>query len=964
MIMRIALSFLFGKQLLLLLLTGPTFLLAQDAKPNVVFILADDLGYGDLSSYGHRHIETPHLDQLAKQGLTLTNFYSPSPLCSPARASFLTGRTPYRTGIKSWIPQGTDVYLHEQELTLATLLKQYNYQTFLSGKWHLNGGLENKQQPQPNDHGFDKWLALHAFATPNHQNPNNFFEDGKALGELEGFAAQIAADKAIEYLEGRDPEKPFFLFLPLAEPHSEIASPSEFNRKYQSFTDGEIDLDHVKARGPGEYYANITHMDYQIGRVLQKLKELRLEENTIVVFTSDNGPVTADWRQWWEVNMYGETAGLRGRKGDLYEGGLRVPCLIRYPNHIAPGIVSNEPTHGYDLFPTLCAQLNIPVPDEREIDGIDISPIFQQKSLERSTPLFWAFRTALGNRAETYQYAVRWHNWKMITTESLDKTLLYDLEGDPYETRELSAIFPEIVSKLRAFIEEKKHSISHDPLRPTSLEEKEQEITILYTNDIESVYDPIDAYWNDTIQRIGGMAQLAQLIDETRQEEELSFLFDAGDIFTGALSKTTFGQLPFDIYSTMGYDCMTLGNHEFEYGWEKLLESKQRARFPVLNANIFYKGTNINYGQSYTILEKQGVRIGLIGVMGIEAFKYTINPVHVKELEVRDPIPIVQKWVDQLRAEVDLVVVLTHQNKSAPMQSDKEVDPSAQRGFDEDYAMAGALRGVDIILGGHSDNGLWEPVRHPKTGTLIGITFGQGKYLGYLKLSLKKEAKNVELVEGKLIPVIADRIPPAPRIKALIDASRANNPQLTKVIGTNHKTGFRKYNAESNLGNFMADAIKEGARSDIGMINPGSIRADLDIGEITVEEIINIYPFIDETVTVEIDGKALLELIEYSASLTYGLVQFSGLEIEFDFQKSVGNRLIQAKVNGETIEETNTYSVACSSFVAGGGDGFSMLKAGKVLARSANKQIDYLLEYIKTRKDIYLPDIGRQIIHK
>ena len=350
--------------------------------------------------------------------------------------------------------------------------------------------------------------------------------------------------------------------------------------------------------------------------------------------------------------------------------------------------------------------------------------------------------------------------------------------------------------------------------------------------------------------------------------------------------------------------------------------------------------------------------------MGIEAFKYTINPHHVKELEVRDPIPIVQKWVDKLRPEVDLIVVLTHQNKSAPMQSDKEVDPSAQRGFDEDYAMAGALSGVDVILGGHSDNGLWEPVRHPKTGTLIGITFGQGKYLGYMKLSINKKSKKVDLVDGKLIPVIADRIPPAPRIKALIDASRVKNPQLTQVIGINHKTGFRKYNAESNLGNFMADAIREGAKSDIGMINPGSIRADLDIGEITVEEIINIYPFIDETVTVEIDGKALLELLEYSASLTYGLVQFSGLAIEYDFQKAVGSRLVTATLDGKAIIETQTYSVACSAFVAGGGDGFRMLKEGKVLARSKIKQIDYLLDYIKSRKDIYLPDVGRQIIHK
>lgn len=960
--MRIV-SLLLIKSHLLLLLMAPTFLSAQISRPNIVFILADDLGYGDLASYGHRHVETPHLDQLAKEGLKLTNFYSPSPLCSPARAGFLTGRTPYRTGIKSWIPQGEEIYLHQQELTLASLLKRHNYQTFLSGKWHLNGGLANKQHPQPNDHGFDKWLALHGFATPNHKNPNNFFEDGKALGETKGFAAEIAVDKAIEYIDARDSQKPFFLFLPLAEVHSEIASPDEFNKKYQDFTDGEIDLEKLEGRGPGEYYANISHMDFQIGRLLQKLEDVQLEGNTIVIFTSDNGPVTTDWRKWWEVNMYGETGGLRGRKGDLYEGGLRIPCLIRYPKQIAPGTVSEEPTHGYDLFPTLCSLLDIPIPDDRSIDGIDITPLFRQEPLTRQEPLFWAFKTALGNQAENYQYAVRWNQWKMIATESLGKTLLYDLEKDPYETRELSQQYPDIVAILKGKIQEKKTDIANDPLRPVE-KQTTKELTLLYTNDIESVYDPIDAYWNDTIQRIGGIAHLATLIEEIREQESTHLLLDAGDIFTGALSKATYGKLPFDLYSAMGYEGLTLGNHEFEYGWRKLLENKQRARFPVLNANIFYEETDINYGQSYTILEKNGLRIGLIGVIGVEAFKHTIYPGNVEGLEVRPPIPIVQKWVNKLRPEVDLVIVLTHQNKSAPMQSDKEVDESVQRGFDEDYEMAGAVKGIDIILGGHSDHGLWKPVKHPTTGTLIGITFGQGKYLGYMKLAVDQKNKKVELRNGKLIPVIADQLPPHRKIGSLIEQARKDNPNLTKVIGNNIRTGYRKYNAESNLGNFIADVVKTAAKADIGLANPGSIRADLDVGEITVEEIVNIYPFIDELVTVEIDGRALRELLEYSASLTYGFVQLSGISTKFDFRKPIGQRLVQASINGQRIQDKKKYSIACSAFVAGGGDGFSMLKSGRVVRRSEERFIDFLLQHIEREKKLLLPAIGRQIIQQ
>ena len=821
----------------------------------------------------------------------------------------------------------------------------------------MNGGLEDKKHTQPQDHGFDKWLALHAFALPTHKNPDNFYEDGKAMGVMEGFSADIAVDKSIEYLTNRDKSKPFFLYLPMAEVHSEIASPDAFNAQYSEFTKGAIDLKNLKNRGPGEYYANVTYMDDQIGRLLKTLDEMDLRENTIVIFTSDNGPVTTDWRRWWEVNMYGETGGLRGRKADLYEGGLRVPCMIRYPNHIAPKTLTDEPAQGYDLLPTICGLLNLPTPTDRAIDGIDLSPIFDNKNLARKDPLFWAFQTRPGDAPEGYLYAARDGKWKLISDEKVQKTLLYNLESDPYETRELSKSHPEVVEKLTTFIKQQKASIQNDPLRPKSKTETTKEVTILYTNDIESVYDPIDAYWNDTIQRIGGMAQLATLIDQTRQQEPLNFLFDAGDIFTGALSKATYGKLPFDLYSSMGYECMTLGNHEFEYGWQKILDSKQRARFPVLNANIFYKNTDINYGQSYTILEKDGVRIGLIGVMGVEAFKNTIYPGNVKELEVRPPIPIVQELVNQLRSEVDIMVVLTHQNKSAPMQSDKEVDLQVQRGFDEDYEMAGVVEGIDVILGGHSDHGLWQPVEHPKTGTLIGITFGQGKYLGYMKLGIDKTTKKVHLKEGKLIPVIADKLAPHPVIKTLIDKTRIANPQLTKVIGNNLKTGYRKYNRASNLGRFIADVIKKDAKADIGMVNPGSIRADLDVGDITVEEIVNIYPFIDELITVEIDGNALSELLEYSASLTYGLVQFSGLDLQYDFQKPIGQRIQKAKVNGKKIKAKRRYTVACSAFVAGGGDGFSMLKNGKVLAKSDKKFIDFLLNYIEEEKAILLPSV-------
>ncbi|MDW3648249.1 MAG: sulfatase-like hydrolase/transferase [Bacteroidia bacterium] len=456
------------RSLLIFLLSLSQFspIFSQAEKTNLIFILADDLGYGDLASYGHPIIRTPALDQLAREGVSFTQFYSPSPLCSPSRAAMMTGRNPYRSGIKSWIPQGENVYLRKEEMGLGQVLKAAGYQTYAIGKWHLNGGLDDAKHPRPDEHGFEFWLLNHAFALPTHKNPDNFHKNGEALGVVEGYSAQIVVDEAIEVLEKRDPEKPVFLYLPLNEPHTEIASPDEFNAKYASYTKGEIDLENLSDRGPGEYYANISHLDFQVGRLLKKLDELGMRENSLVIFTSDNGPVTTQWRHWWEVNMYGSTGGLRGRKADLFEGGIRVPCIIRFPGFTAENYVSDIPWHGYDLLPSICKVLGLEVPDDRPIDGEDMSVLWKGESAEREKPMFWPFETRQFDDPEGYAYAIRDGNWKLITDLELSKTLLYDLENDPYEVRELSAQHPEVVKQLLDEIAEMIESIEFDPLRP------------------------------------------------------------------------------------------------------------------------------------------------------------------------------------------------------------------------------------------------------------------------------------------------------------------------------------------------------------------------------------------------------------------------------------------------------------------------------------------------------------------
>ena len=439
-------------------------------RPNVVLILADDLGYGDLGSYGHHALRTPSLDRLSGEGLRLTSYYAPSPLCSPSRASLLTGRIHRRTGIESWIPPDQDVQLGPREITIATLLKRAGYQTFMAGKWHLNGGLDVAGHAQPGDHGFDHWLALHAWAIPHHADPTNLFRNGKPLGGTKGYAAQIVVDEALDWLSARRTDAPFFLYLPFVEPHGTIASPPRFNALYEAFTTGRPDPfpnedrypANLAARGPGEYYANVSHLDHEIGRLLEGLDGAGLRESTLVIFTSDNGPVTADWRHWWEVNLYGSTGGFRGRKADLYEGGIRVPAIVRWPGHVPPGAVSGAPVAGYDLLPTLAALLALDVPKDRPIDGEDVAPLLRGETSRRQRPLYFEFDDDQG-----FRFALRDGDFKLLADRSLGNVRLYDLAADRFEVADRSAAEPARVEAMLARVRAVRASVEADPLRPT-----------------------------------------------------------------------------------------------------------------------------------------------------------------------------------------------------------------------------------------------------------------------------------------------------------------------------------------------------------------------------------------------------------------------------------------------------------------------------------------------------------------
>jgi arylsulfatase A-like enzyme len=257
--------------------------------------------------------------------------------------------------------------------------------------------------------------------------------------------------------------------MPFPEPHGTIASPDFFNALYSSFTTGQPDPmanedkvpENLAARGPGEYYANVTHLDYQVGRFLEGLDRRGLRETTLVVFTSDNGPVTTDWRHWWEVNLYGSTGGLRGRKADLYEGGIRVPAIVRWPGHVPAGRVSDAPVAGTDLLPTLAAIVGFPVPTGRPIDGEDVSTLLRGEPFERRRPLYWEFDDDQG-----FHFALRDGSWKLLADRTLEKVRLYDLAADRFEVTDQAAASPDVVAALVAKVRAVHASVEADPLRP------------------------------------------------------------------------------------------------------------------------------------------------------------------------------------------------------------------------------------------------------------------------------------------------------------------------------------------------------------------------------------------------------------------------------------------------------------------------------------------------------------------
>ena len=458
----------------------------------------------------------------------------------------------------------------------------------------------------------------------------------------------------------------------------------------------------------------------------------------------------------------------------------------------------------------------------------------------------------------------------------------------------------------------------------------DREVTLLFTNDFESAFDPIPAYWNPDVEYLGGIAHIATLVDNIRARDEVVFLFDAGDIFTGVLSKQTEGTVPMEMMITMDYDAMAIGNHEFEYGWESFARTKNRLPFPVLGANLFYAESGLPYAQAYSILERHGLRIGVIGIMGQDAGT-AIIPSHISGVEVRDPIESVKPYIGLLRPEVDLIVLLTHQGKTAPMQTDDEAHADIQRGIAADIKLAGAVTGIDVIFSGHADAGTETPYVHPQTGTIIMQTYGQGTRLGSLRLVLRKVNGETLIVgsEGKLIPVVSNNLNPHPVVAQKLAAYKAQFPELQKVLCQAEQRVSRLYNEESDLGNLYADIIRSEVNAEIGFMPSGALRKDLPAGDVPLIDVIDSFPFTDNVVQLEMTGTQIIAVLEQSLTLERGILQVSGLSVSYQLGNPEGHRLVAVEVNGEKLKVDQRYHVSTVEIMAQGGDLYHAFRDAK-----------------------------------
>jgi arylsulfatase A-like enzyme len=432
---RIRFVILAGWGAFALAFVGAPHSIAAAPRPNIIFILADDMGYGDVACYGREDIRTPNIDRLAKQGVRFTDHYANGPECTPTRVAFLTGRYPqWVGGLECAIGFGNvgryddairlratdDLGLPVEERSIATMLKESGYATAITGKWHL--GYEPKFAP--NLHGFDQAFyciggGMDYFHYLDPAATYNLFQDGHPV-RREGYFTDLATDEAIGFLEEQREDKPFFLYVPYTTPHSPFQGP---NDRLPDPLPHDSPLWNQGTAPPDVYIAMIEHMDKRIGDILKKLDDKRLAKNTVVVFASDNGG-TASARN----------APYSGTKGGTFEGGIRVPAIVRWPGVVPAGVESSQMCITFDFTASIARLAGVEAPPEKPFEGIDIIRHVAERRPDFDRTLYWR-----KPRGTSLWKGVRQGRSKYVSQERDGEVSehLFDLENDPAEKNDL-----------------------------------------------------------------------------------------------------------------------------------------------------------------------------------------------------------------------------------------------------------------------------------------------------------------------------------------------------------------------------------------------------------------------------------------------------------------------------------------------------------------------------------------------
>ncbi|AWB66308.1 arylsulfatase [Saccharobesus litoralis] len=431
-------------------------------RPNVVVIFIDDLGYGDISAFGNTQVATANIDRLAKEGKKFTQFYANSPICSPSRAALKTGVYPHRERINSFLESRRynqqrymADYMSTERLTYARLFQQAGYATAHFGKWHIGGGRDVDDAPLPTAYGYDETLVSFEglgdrILWQKHGNQKlswNYPADkGKIFSLPKHQTTQTYVDRAIDFIQ-RHKNQPFLVNMFPNDVHDAHNPSKEQLAKWQG-----------KGRHSKEdrFFAILDAMDQQIGRLLNAIDEAGVADNTIVIFTSDNGPT--DWHHYYKQNMTpppGSTGPFFGRKWSLYEGGIRMPFLIRWPLKIQAATVNDSTWFSaIDLLPSLASMAGLPLPEQTKLDGINMADALLGGNQRRDKPIFWeygVYRTIKpGLQAHrSPRLAMRDGDYKLLMDPNGSRLMLFNLLADPGETMNLAKEQPQQVASMK-----------------------------------------------------------------------------------------------------------------------------------------------------------------------------------------------------------------------------------------------------------------------------------------------------------------------------------------------------------------------------------------------------------------------------------------------------------------------------------------------------------------------------------